>query len=317
MRAIAVLIALGGCLVGTAAGAAMYGPSELDRDRARIAERIAEVHGILTSREHLGSDGAILARIPLLTPDAARNGDPMGFVAHDGRVYLPITGLKFLEDLAMAKAWRQLRERSPEAVGEYLAMLRWKPPSSWPDGHLLDPLEALGVPPGAWEQDAELLTLGTKLRNEAWAFLLAHQLGHVVHGHGRVGPRIDADERRADAFALGVLERLGAIPVGAVLYVEAATALSAPRDSGRGDDTALAPWQREPAAHAVDAARLSALARRVDRWADREGHGERERVLAGIADRLRGMAASLEEPAQRQMLAWRAAYGDPLTLAQR
>ena len=177
-----ILALLGGFLVLLVSGityAEMYTAQELDADRTRIVSRVADLHGKLTLPQFLLPEARWLAGAPVETPDVAPDGDPMGFMAVRGRVILPVSGLKFMEDLTMAYAWRFRAGRSLEPFDEYLAMLRWKPESDWPQGRYLDPLEAFGVPDRVWERDAALGELGTAFRNEAWAFMLGHELEHI------------------------------------------------------------------------------------------------------------------------------------------
>lgn len=112
------------------------------------------------------------------------------------------------------------QQRTLEPLDEYLAMLRWKPESDWPGGAYPDPLEAFGVPPGAWESDASLAELGTSLRNEAWAFVLAHELAHVLHAHpGNSAPAAtsQANEGEADALYISITDYTGS---SLMLHVE-------------------------------------------------------------------------------------------------
>jgi len=319
MRLRALLLFL---LVLGAAGpapAAMYSERAITADRARIADRITELHQLITLPRFLPPDARWLSRVPVLTPDIAPNGDPMGFLAHDGRIFLPIAGLKFIEDLTMAYAWRYLKRRSLEPFDEYLAMLRWKPEPDWPGGRHLDPLEAFGVPAGAWEQDPALAELGTAFRNEAWAFLLAHELAHVYYRHpgNRASAAISqANEREADAFAMAVMERTDTIPLGALLYFQATAAFYMSR-ADLPSDAAYARWQRERATHPTNARRLLAMARRMQLWARRVGDPARSETLYSIGDKLEQFAAALDEPAMQQLIVRRAVFGDPRDLKDR
>jgi hypothetical protein len=127
MRGARVILALLAAAFTATSHAAMYTQHEIAADRGRIAGRVAELQRLITQPAYLKPEQRRLSQVPVLTPDIAPNGDPMGFLAHDGRVYLPIAGLKFIEDLTMAYAWRYRRGLSLEPIDEYLAMLRWKP----------------------------------------------------------------------------------------------------------------------------------------------------------------------------------------------
>lgn len=255
----------------------------------------------------------------MLTPDVAPDGDPMGFFAYRGQVFMPVAGLKFIEDLTMAYAWRYRRGESLEPLDEYLAMLRWKPENEWPGETYLDPLEVFGVSPRDWERDSQLLELGTSLRNEAWAFLLAHELAHVYYAHpGNEAPApiSQANEAQADAFAMRLMERTDTLPMGAFLYFQATVAFYASR-ADLPSDAAYARWQLERATHPVNSRRLLAMARYLQLWARRESDESRRDVFFFLGDKMEQFAASLDEPAMPQLVVSRALNGDPRDLKER
>ena len=297
----------------------MYADDEIAVDRARLAGRITELHGLLTQPQFLPADAHMLSGVALQTPDLAPDGDPMGFYAAGGKVVMPVAGLKFIEDLTMAYAWRYRQQRTLEPLDEYLAMLRWKPESEWPGGAYLDPLEVFGVPPGAWERDASLAELGTSLRNEAWAFVLAHELAHVLYAHpGNSAPAAtsQANEAQADAFAMALMESTDTLPLGAFLYFQATVAFYTSR-ADFPSDQAYRQWQREQATHPVNAQRLMAIAQQLQLWARRAADEDRRAVLFDIGDKMEQFATGLKDPAMQQLVVRRAVYGDPLDLQER
>jgi hypothetical protein len=317
MRVLLIAVA---ALAAWPAQAEMYTRAELAAERPRLEARVVELLGLVTLPAHLPPDAGWLAEVPVALPDLGPGGDPLGF-ASDGRgVVLPLAGLRFIEDLTMAYAWRYREGLTLEPFDEYLAMLRWRPEADWPGGAYLDPLEAFGVPPAVWESDPETGSLGTSLRNEAWAFILAHELAHVYYGHPgnrAVAPEASqANERQADAFALDLLERAGTIPMGAILYWQATAAFYASR-ADAPTDAAWAEWQREQATHPVNAARLLAMADHLQASAGREADPTRAEALAFIGDGLASVAADLDDPAMQQLIVRRAVYGDPADLRER
>jgi Peptidase U49 len=319
MRWFAVIGLMLALVTGTESRAEMYDEATLATDRERIAARITELDGLLTLPTHLPADAGWLAEVEVATPDVAPNGDPMGFMSGNGMVVMPVTGLKFIEDLTMAYAWRHLQGLTLEPFDEYLAMLRWKPEDEWPDGIYTDPLETFGVPPGAWEQDQRLAELGTSLRNEAWAFILAHELAHVYYNHpGNNAPAAESqeNEREADAFALDLLERSATIPMGAILYFQATVAFYASRVD-QPTDRAYARWQREQASHPVNSQRLLTIARHLQLSARRQSDATRAEVLAYIGNQLEKFATDLDDPAMQQLVARRAIFGSPADLKDR
>lgn len=316
IRGLATIVLLLLAAPPVAAGA-MYSTMALDAERPRIEGRVTELRSRLTL--FLPPDAAALARVPIELPDAAADGDPMGFRAYRDRVVLPMEGLRFIEDLTMAYAWRYAGGRSLEPVDEYLAMLRWKPRADWPGGRYLPPLEALGAPPRVWERDAEVGRLGTAFRNEAWAFILAHELAHVHLGHARrpLSPRASREaERAADRFALDVLERSRTVPLGAILYFQATAAFYTSR-ADLPSDAAWDDWQRDAASHPTNAERLSDVARHLRAWAGRERDPAQAEILRFIGRALDDVALILRQPAMQQLIVRRAVYGDPTDLATR
>lgn len=320
MARLAILIILVAAATAASPGRAeMYSQRELAADRPRLQARIAEMHGLVTLPQFLAPSDRWLAEVEVLTPDVAPDGDPMGFSAYQGRVYMPLAGLKFIEDLTMAYAWRYSTGRSLEPFDEYLAMLRWKPEPDWPGGVHLDPLEAFGVPEAIWETDPAVGDLGTSFRNEAWAFLLAHELAHVLFSHpGNRAPAAvsQANESEADAFALNLLERAGTIPMGAVLYFQATAAFYSSR-ADLPSDRAYARWQREAATHPVNSQRLLAMAYKLQLFARQQSNPARVESLRFIGAGLEQFARDLDDPAMQQLIVRRAVSGDPRDLERR
>ena len=100
---------------------------------------------------------------------------------------------------------------------DYAAMLACRGPA--PDGVRALPLAALGVPDGA-QDEPEVDGLFQKLYGDAMVFIMAHELGHLFHRHSaNVGvERSRQQESEADAFAVELMARMHAPPVGIVFY---------------------------------------------------------------------------------------------------
>lgn len=307
-------------LPATPAKAEMYSDEALSADRSRLAARIVELHRRLTLPQHLPTDGGWLAEVPLVPQELGPRGHPLGFASDGHRVFVPLVGLKFIEDLTMAYAWRYRTDRSLEPFDVYLAMLRYRPERDWPDGRYMDPLEAFGVPELIWERDRAVGELGTALRNEAWAFILGHELGHLYHRHPgnlRVAPaESQANEREADAFAFAIFDRTHEIPLGAVLYFQATVAFFANRADAASDE-AFARWQRDTATHPVNAQRLLDMAQRMRASAREETDPGRREALQFIAVRLTLFADGLDDPAMQQAIVKLALENDPRRLRDR
>ena len=111
-----------------------------------------------------------------------------------------------------------------ETIDEYVTMLKYKKPSDFPNGRYPSPLEALQIPKNALE-NKQVDELSLRFRNTAYAFILLHELGHILYEHkgydGISRQQARQHEEMADQFALDVLERTKTIPMGAVLFFQA------------------------------------------------------------------------------------------------
>ena len=124
---------------------------------------------------------------------------------------LPLSSVKLVSDLSLALAWYN-RNRLPEQkVFDYAAMLAFRGPA--PDGVKALPLAALGVPDDA-DNDPAVDGLFQKLFGTTMVFIMAHETGHLFHGHrANVGEaRSRQQEGEADAFAVEMMARMGRRP---------------------------------------------------------------------------------------------------------
>lgn len=139
---------------------------------------------------------------------------PLNFyAATGGTVVLPLSSVKLVSDLSLALAWYN-RNRLPEQkVFDYAAMLAFRGPA--PDGVKALPLAALGVPDAA-DNDPAVEALFQKLFGTTMVFIMAHETGHLFHGHrANVGEaRSRQQEGEADAFAVELMARMGEPPIG-------------------------------------------------------------------------------------------------------
>jgi hypothetical protein len=80
-------------------------------------------------------------------------------------------------------------------------------------------LAALGVPDAA-DNDPAVEGLFQKLFGTTMVFIMAHETGHLFHGHrANVGEaRSRQQEGEADAFAVEMMARMGAPPIGISFY---------------------------------------------------------------------------------------------------
>ena len=144
----------------------------------------------------------------------------------DGRfLIMPLASLKALEDLATAYAWRYERRQPLRAIDIYFAMLRYRDRKDSPGGKVPTILDALDVPKNAYAIDKKVDVLSLSLRNEAYAFIIAHELGHIRFRHKPLADitpvQAQKDEAEADRFALDLFGRTKTPALGAVFYFQA------------------------------------------------------------------------------------------------
>ena len=326
------MIRLAGCaLLLLAAGSAsaqsiadLYPEEILASDRPRFEQRLGQIyrHGLWDFLD--GPEKQALASVELRFPLVGANENPFDFYAgaEGGRpaIWLPVLSLKVIEDLSVAWAWRQLHGHTLEPFDEYVAMLKYRAPGDFAGGRYPGPLSALGVPAEVWEQDPAVDALSLRLRNSAWAFILAHEMGHLRYGHpgnAAVDPATSQHhERQADEFALDLLARSGTIPMGAVLWFQA-TAGYFPNRADFDTDAAFLAWQQKEATHPVNPGRLQSLALALDRAAGDSLDPNHAEVLRFIATRLAVIADTLAEPDMQRLIARQAVLGDPGDLKRR
>ncbi|HKH69126.1 MAG TPA: M48 family metalloprotease, partial [Reyranella sp.] len=143
---------------------------------------------------------------------------PLNFyAATGGKVVMPLSSVKLVSDLSLALAWYNLKRLPDEKVYDYAAMLAFRGPA--PDGVKALPLTALGVPDAA-DNDPAVEGLFQKLFGTTMVFIMAHETGHLFHGHrANVGEaRSRQQEGEADAFAVEMMARMGAPPIGISFY---------------------------------------------------------------------------------------------------
>lgn len=307
----------------------MYDMRKLQQEKPRYEQRIGELYRIisslLTEQERRALAG-VQIELPLI---GAQTGTPLDFytMGQVGRasVFMPVFSLLFLEDLATAFAWLQRHDYSLDTVEEYVTMLRYKKASDFPQSRYPPPLKALHIPPDVLAND-RVKTLALSLRNEAYAFILLHELGHVLYRHpGYAGIPTEQTRRHeaeADRFALTVLERADTMPMGVILWFMAQVNAMPNRGqlAAEGIVKSDADWQaylKTWATHPLTVERLSAIALFLDSWARRAGPGNQRDILTYIAGRLAYMAEGFGDPDLQGCMAVVAHRANPITLAPR
>jgi len=195
-----------------------YPPASLDRVTQRTAPGLRSNFDQVMLPQLTDQERRTLGRVLLDLGQREDAAHPMNFyAAQGGRVVLPLSSVRMVSDLTLAVAWLN-RHRLPEKkVFDYAAMLAFRGPA--PDGVRALPLAALGVPDNA-SDDPAVEGLFQKLYGDTMVFIMAHELGHLFHGHSA---NVSQDQSRrqeseADAFAVELMARLHAPPVGIVFY---------------------------------------------------------------------------------------------------
>ncbi len=316
----AALVFSGGAVPEAAAGSPqIYTDAQLSADRTRFSERFAfllekGLIDFMSADERRALAGVVVnhplrGSTPLSVQAEVLGGTPV--------VTAPVEALKFVEDLSLAYAWRYHDRISLEPMDEYIAMLKHGPDAF--GSKSADPLSALGVPPDAWKNDSRVDDLSLRFRNSAWAFILAHELGHLLHGDPtrRASPaEVQRQEEAADAFAVDLLARSGTIPMGMILWFQA-TAGYFPTRADFPGDAAYADWLASQATHPVNGRRMQSLAAAMQRQAEASRDPDAADVLRFIGARLAAIGDIVEDPEMQRHLRRCAEARSPADLARR
>lgn len=259
--------------------------------------------------------------LPLRVPDQ----EPFAFYS-SGPPYvvtMSAQSLKFFDDYCVAVAWLQANGYSIETAAEYVSMLKYRDPAALGGRYPLM-LDALAIPGNALD-DPHVNDIANRIFNEAIFFVLVHELGHILYRHPGYGPDVPravarANEAEADAFALDMMRRVEAEPLGMTFFY----LMSAHGLPGRGDFGSDADYARflDEATHPLTSDRMATLADSIERGADVYARNEsdpaasRER-LAYIVSQLREVAAILGDVEVQALIAHRGRSTTPDMLAPR
>jgi hypothetical protein len=251
---LSLVVFLGSLVMATAADRAVsYEPATLqywgERYQRSTTKILTDViWPALLSEEKRRFGRQPVLDFPLYAEGKARQHPLAFYVPRDlSRVVMPVFSLKFLDDLCTAYAWLQVKGYSLETVSEYTAILKYGPASA----SLPPPLQALGIPADALKvAEVDELALGHFVT--ARLFILLHEMGHILYGHGaRTFAESVRNEQQADQFAISVIKRTPLPPLGMLIFF-----------------LADAHWSDFPASgtdtHPVSGARVSAMASAVD-----------------------------------------------------
>jgi hypothetical protein len=283
----------------------MYTPADIEQSAPRLSAFVRKLYDIgvkpyltVDERRRLGD---FEFRFPL--PSAK---DPaIDFYSDEDKgtpiVGMPILSLRLVEDMATAYAWLHHNGMSYGSIDLYFSMLRHRPKDDWPGGKFPPLLGSLGIPGNAHD-DKKVDELSLAFRNQAVAFLLVHELGHIMYGHKGVDEitkaQARADEVASDRFALDVLARTQTAPLGAVLFFQAQVY----RLPHRGEFPARKAWEEyllKTETHPLTVDRIAAMADYIDGPLSR-GRVREVGLWRFIAVKLREIIRIMEdEPLQR------------------
>ncbi|CAN5260933.1 hypothetical protein BH20VER2_BH20VER2_08040 [soil metagenome] len=242
----------------------LYDRAKLQADAARYGEQIRAEYQETILPQLTEAERAALREIRIEVPPVGRSGDPFDFYTDGRTVYLPALSLRFFADLCLANAWLNAHGYDGTTVRDYVGLL-FREANISASAPLPPVFRALGVPENAREESAVADRANRNFANAVF-FLLAHELGHVVHKH-RAG-EAEATRRRqqeveADAFAIDLLRRIGQVPLGLEFWFD----LERIRHQAPRELPTDAEWQKYLAglAHPVTTERLHALAAELEK----------------------------------------------------
>ena len=204
-----------------------YPPAMLDRVTARTVPGLRSNFEEVMLPRLTDQERRTLAGVALDVGQREYPTHPLNFYASsDRKVVMPLSSVKMVSDLTFAVAWLN-RHRLPEKrVFDYAAMLAFRGPA--PDGVRALPLGALGVPDG--DGDPAVNDLFYKLFGDTMVFIMAHEMGHIYRNHRAAVSEAQSrlQESEADAFAVELMARMGAPPVGVSFYFNMAAPFECP-----------------------------------------------------------------------------------------
>ena len=307
-----------------------YPTAKLQQEQPRFSRRINELYikGIepFLSAEQKRAFTKVQFEFPL---HGTNGQDPSQFYSYRrgnrAFVTLPVLSLIFLEDLSTAYAWLWANNYRLETIDEYITMLKYKSPKDFPGGHYPNPLQALHIPKNALK-DRQVDDLSLRFRNTAYAFILLHELGHVLFQHRgyQDTPRAQSrqDELAADQFALDVLRKTSTIPMGAILYFQAQAYFMPNKGQliAEGRIKSERDWHiylEQHMTHPLTHKRLEAMALHMSATAKHSRSSAERETLQYIASRLINISDILQDSDLQACMAVVAARANPAILAPR
>ena len=192
-----------------------YTEADIDRVETRA---VPTLHSILLNdiiARLPRQDREALAGLTLETPRRLDRWSPFAVwaVPAQKKIVFPMETIRVLDDIATAAAALQLADCDHEGLAVYASMLtRQDPPA---DG-LPNPLMALGIDRQKALADPDIDSMSQGILKTSIAFILAHELGHIVNKHGiaETAAHSRNQERQSDQYALRVFKIIGTVPFG-------------------------------------------------------------------------------------------------------
>jgi hypothetical protein len=302
--------------------AGLYDPADLEKEAPRLRTAVTRIYDrgvkpFLTADERTRL-GEFSLRFPMPAPQDA----PMDFYAaqDDGKpvVVMPVLSLRLVEDMATAYAWLHRKGMSLGTIELYFSMLRHKPRADFPGGRYPPLLATLGIPANAFD-DKLVDENSLAFRNQAFAFIMVHELGHILYRHKGYDEiskaEARADEVASDRFALDVLSRTQTPPLGALFFFQAQL-YSLPH---RGEFPSRQAWEQyllKSSTHPLTVDRILAMANYIDGPLAR-GRVKETALWRSIAADLRKMVPTMADETLQRCMAQVAARAELALLKPR
>ena len=268
-----------------------YPPEVLDRVAQRSAPGLRDNFDEVLLPRLTDRERSVLRDARLDLSQREYKDHPLNFyAARGGLVVLPLSSFRLVSDLSLALAWLNRHGLPEKRVFDYTAMLAYRGPT--PDGVQALPLSVLGVPQDA-DSDPAIDSLYQKIVGSILVFVMAHETGHLFYNH-----RADVDaaqsrlqESEADAFAIDLMARIGAAPVGISFYFLMAAPFECP---GRST-------------HPLSGERVARVARAiVDNAAvfarDKPDPARERQLIGAVAGKLQEVSALIDDPDVREAM---------------
>ncbi|MGJ4882997.1 hypothetical protein [Bradyrhizobium sp. HKCCYLRH1065] len=254
------------------------------------------------TRDERERAGTVTLNLPLI----GDNGHPLDFYSVPERreVSLPVSSVKFVDDLSIAFAYYGKYGCNIGLVSDYAAALRFQPQHAKGS-----PLDVLGVPRTAIN-DQDVDDVAQKILKSILFFLTVHEYAHVMYHHKPYGAitaqQAQQQEIEADSFALSIMQRIAVPPVSLTyLFLVSSRLEDTPGDYESA--SAYEQYLRERATHPVSSLRLFKVAEIIQSNARAFARLQHDTVawenrLQEMASQLQTIASGLDDREMRKLL---------------